>query len=34
VTFLESDPPRRVRNAVVEYTPLFELFVERQATGW
>ncbi|MFB6168670.1 MAG: FAD-dependent oxidoreductase [Haloferacaceae archaeon] len=29
VTFLESERLRRVRNAVVERTPLFELFVRR-----
>jgi len=32
VTFLESERLRRVRNVVVEHTPLFELFVRRQTT--
>lgn len=32
VTFLESERLRRVRNAVVEHTPLFELFIRRQTT--
>lgn len=32
VTFLESERLRWVRNAVVEHTPLFELFVRRQTT--
>jgi len=31
VIFLESDGLRRARDAVVKYTPLFELFVRRQA---
>ena len=31
VMFLESDGLRRVRDAAVKYTPLFELFVRRQA---
>jgi 2-polyprenyl-6-methoxyphenol hydroxylase-like FAD-dependent oxidoreductase len=31
-TFLESEPLRRVRNAIVRQTPLFEWFVGRQAT--
>ena len=32
VTFLESEPARQARNWVVEHTPLFDLFVERQAS--
>jgi 2-polyprenyl-6-methoxyphenol hydroxylase-like FAD-dependent oxidoreductase len=32
VTFLESGPLRRVRDAVTEHTPLFDLFVRRRAT--
>jgi len=32
VTFLESAGLRRVRNAVVAHTPLFELFIRRQTT--
>lgn len=32
VTFLESEPLRRLRNAVTKHTPLFELFVRYQAT--
>jgi 2-polyprenyl-6-methoxyphenol hydroxylase-like FAD-dependent oxidoreductase len=33
VAFLESAPLRRLRNGLVGRTPLFELFLERQATG-
>ena len=33
VTFLESEPARQARNWVVEHTPLFDLFVERQASN-
>jgi len=32
VTFLESGPLRRLRNTVVKHTPLFDLFLRRQAT--
>lgn len=32
VTFLESAPLRRLRNAITRHAPLFELFVERQST--
>ena len=32
VTVLESERLRRVRNAVIEHTPLFEWFVRRQLT--
>lgn len=33
VTFLESEPLRRLRNGLVRHTPLFDLFVERQSTS-
>ncbi len=32
VTFLESESARQARNWVVEHTPLFDLFIERQVT--
>jgi 2-polyprenyl-6-methoxyphenol hydroxylase-like FAD-dependent oxidoreductase len=32
VTFLESPPLRRLRNAVIRHAPLFELFVKYQAS--
>jgi len=31
VTFLESDRLRRLRNGLLRYTPLFDLFIKRQA---
>lgn len=33
VAFLESRPLRRVRNAVIRHTPLFEFFVNRQQSA-
>ncbi|MFC6728965.1 FAD-dependent oxidoreductase, partial [Natronoarchaeum mannanilyticum] len=31
VTFVESEPLRRLRNGVVEHTPILDLFVRQQA---
>lgn len=31
ITFLESDSLRRLRNSVVKHTPLFDMFIKRQA---